>query len=469
MNIIFVSRYLFFCCLLIISISFFICSFFNLFPISLYGCIIALYFFIQITLCLLNRRAIQNLPQSSASVSLLVVGYREDEEYWANCINSIKNQEYPHITKVIISIDGNSEEDIYMKDIAEEILVESGINYDILLNVHGGKREAISYGLEHFIKNKINSKYILFLDSDTILSPTATKYLVDCVDSSDKNGCATGNLLVFDTHFLGRLLNARYAYAFNIERAALSYCGVMNCCSGPLSIYRSKIFDTNFIEEFKNQKFLGIKCGPGDDRHLTNMFLIKGFKSRQTHLAIGYTESPGTFIRFIKQQTRWMRSFFREQYWQILAIGNQSIFLSVVTQYEILFPVFVFSWLCSIVAKTSGLLLLRMTLITTGVMFLRTLILICLMKDFYYGYNILYLPMFMFCLLPLKVYCLFTMRRMQWITSSRIRIINKIDTELFIISLIMICWDASVLFSMYNKLYPFIIKLFKIIDSWHLE
>lgn len=449
-------KYLYFFLFALISITFYICSYLNLLPISIYGCLIALYFTIQMTLCILNRLAINKLNISNASVSLLVVGYREDRTYWENCIKSILIQTHP-IDCIIISIDGNDEGDLYMKEIADDILLESGKTYKVLLNNHGGKREAICSGLEYFINN-LTSKYIFFIDSDTVLDSDATKYLVTCVDSDTKNGCATGNLLVFDTHFLGKLVNARYAYAFNIERSSLSYFGVMNCCSGPLSIYKSEVFNQDFINEFKNQTFWGIKCGPGDDRHLTNMFLIRGYKSKQTHLTIGYTESPATFIRFIKQQTRWMRSFFREQYWQFLAIKNQSVFLSIVTQYEILYPIFVFAWLCNIIPSHSGHLLIRLMTTMLGIITIRTVILCIFMKSFNYIYNILYLPLFMFFLLPLKVYCLFTMHRMNWITSSRIKVINKIDFELILTVLLMLIWDASVVFSIYNKVKYLFIK-----------
>lgn len=443
-------KYVFFIFLIVISITFYVCSYLNFLPISLYGCLIALYFTIQMTLCILNRCQINKLEISNASVSLLIVGYRENKEYWKNCIKSIINQSH-YIDCIIISIDGNEEDDIYMKDIADNLLFEKGINYVVLLNNHAGKREAICSGLEYFNNNQLNSKYIFFIDSDTILDTDATKYLVTCVDSHENNGCATGNLLVFDTHFLGKLVNARYAYAFNIERSSLSYFGVMNCCSGPLSIYKSSVFTNEFIDEFKNQTFWGIKCGPGDDRHLTNMFLIRGYKSKQTHLAIGYTESPATFVRFIKQQTRWMRSFFREQYWQFLAIKNHSLFLSMVTQYEMLYPIFVFIWLCYIIKSNSGFLLIRLTSTMIGIISIRTFILCIFMKSFNYLYNILYLPLFMFFLLPLKVYCLFTMHRMNWITSSRIKIINTFDTELLITFLLMIIWISSIIFSIYNK------------------
>ena len=339
--------------------------------------------------------------------------------------------------------------------------MNTNYNFIVLLNKHNGKRSAISQGLKYINESLYKPKYTLFIDSDTVLDPFAVQHLVNCINSSDNNGCATGNLLVFDKHFLGRVINARYGYAFNIERSALSYFGVMNCCSGPLSIYRTEVMDNNFIEEFNNQTFLGVKCGPGDDRHLTNMFLYRGYKSRQTHLSIGYTEAPKTFIRFIKQQTRWMRSFFREQYWQIRAINHQHPFLAVVTQYEILYPLFVFIWLCTLIPQTSSLLLIRVVSTTIGVMLIRTIILVCIMKDLSFFANIIYLPMFMLVLLPVKIYALCTMRVMNWITSSRLNIVNKINFELLIIALLILLWDSSIIYSINKKVDYFQILLSK--------
>lgn len=446
-----VLKYVLFILFISLSCSFYVISYFEIFPVSVYGFLIALYFVCQIIFALRNRYLMNKLPLSEKSVTLLIVGYREDLDYWKNCINSVLKQDYSNISKIVISIDGNEEDDMYMYNTAKEIL-DADLNlpyekYIILLNPHGGKREAICHGLTYIKKNMPDVSYTLFIDSDTVLTPSATKHLVNCIDGNEKNGCATGSLLVFDNHLLGKIVNARYAYAFNVERAAMSCLGVMNCCSGPLSIYKNEVITEEFINEFLTQTFMSVKCGPGDDRHLTNMFLIRGWKSKQTHLSIGYTEAPKTFIRFIKQQTRWMRSFFREQYWQMRAIPKQSVFLAIITQYEILYPLFVFVWLIRLTYHKTPEQLIKITISTIGIIVLRTFILLCIMKDCSYIYNLFYLPMFMFILLPVKIYSLCTMKEMNWITSTRIQIINKCDIELFLIFSLIILWNCSIVYS----------------------
>jgi hyaluronan synthase len=451
-------KYILFIFLIIFSTVSYFLSLVKIIPISIYSIIIFLYFIIQLVFTLLNRRELYNYSINnelkyktinSPTVTLLIVGYRENIEYWKNCLSSVITQNYINIKKVIISIDGNEEDDMYMKSIAEEVFSEEEnlFELEILLNEHGGKRKAICNGL----KKIFETDYVMFIDSDTVLTTSATKYLVECIDSSTENGCATGCLLIFDKHFLGKIINARYAYAFNIERSSMSYCGVMNCCSGPLSIYRHSIFNNEFIEKFENQTFCGIKCGPGDDRHLTNMVLMKGYKSKQTHLSIAYTEAPKSFIRFIKQQTRWIRSFYREQLWQIKAIPYQSILLALVTHYEIIYPILIFIWLNYISVHESIKNFIRLLIFTCGIIIIRTSLLIIFMRKFEYIYNIFYLPIFITVILPLKLYCLITMTKMNWTTSTRLNIINKIDFELLIITMLILLWNSLICYSIVTK------------------
>lgn len=460
------------------STTCFALSFLELIHFSLYSCFLVLYFSIQIVSALLNRGATVRFPASNKPVTILVAGYRENPEYWRKCLVSIRNQDYPYLRGVIISIDGDEEQDQYMKDIANEVFypeapsatlqqlqshddfheismvepLSSRREISILLNPHGGKREAIWYGMRHLRNSGDPATFTMFMDSDTVLNRDATRHLVNCIDSSEKNGCATGSLLIFDQHFLGKIINARYAYAFNLERAALSYYGVMNCCSGPLSIYRSAVLDEAFMEEFRTQTFLGTQVGPGDDRHLTMMLMNRGYTSRQTHLSVAYTEAPETLVRFIKQQTRWLRSFFREQWWQIGAIRYQHIFLGLVTQYEILYPMFVLSWIVRSFFFTDRFQLVTISSFTVGIILIRTCLLMILQKSLDFWYNLFYLPIFITMVLPLKIYCLFTLHHMSWITSSRLTIINRCDLEMAIIGLLILAWNTLLVVSVVKKI-----------------
>ena len=63
------------------------------------------------------------------------------------------------------------------------------------------------------------------------------------------------------------------------------------------------------------QSFLGKETTFGDDRHLTNRILSLGHKTGYTHLAFCDSDTPAGYVRWVKQQTRWSKSFFREAFW----------------------------------------------------------------------------------------------------------------------------------------------------------
>jgi hyaluronan synthase len=240
--------------------------------------------------------------------------------------------------------------------------------------------------------------------------------------SDERNGCATGFLTIYnrDDGLLPKMIHARYSYAFAVERAASSYTGCMTCCSGPVSIYRLDALDELVLRRFATQRFLTQPCEPGDDRHLTNLVMAAGLKSRQTSVARAGTEAPETWNRFVSQQLRWSRSFYREMYWQLKALEQQSCYLGVITAYETIFPFVIASWIVRLLYfSASASILWRMSAVAVGVLLLRTLVLLVYCRDARVLYNILYYPVYVVVLLPLKFYALLTVVDSRWVTASR--------------------------------------------------
>jgi len=114
------------------SITLFTMSLLDKLPLSIYGIFVFCYFVGQITFSLLNIRKnnkyhkyhIENGNKyqqfDAPTVSILVIGYRENVEYWKNCLNSVLLQKYHGIENIIISSDGCNAEDLYMGKIEEE-------------------------------------------------------------------------------------------------------------------------------------------------------------------------------------------------------------------------------------------------------------------------------------------------------------------------------------------------------------
>jgi len=428
------------------------------------GFLIAFYFVSQVVLATINysrmsqailtieNRASDTLP----GVSLLIVGYRENPDYWKNCIESILQSEYPQIKSIIAMIDGDEEEDVYMKDIFEETCLEH-CKLDCVARArllpHRGKRFAMEAGFRHILESNKENEYIIVIDSDTILEKQSIQNLVACMESNLEMGCATGNIGIFNkNNWLARIIHARYAYAFTLERSAMAAVGVMNCCSGPFSIYRQAFIDSSFLEEFITQKFMGKLVGPGDDRHATLLLMARGHLSGQTPFAIATTETPDTFHRYFQQQLRWMRSFYREQFWQIRAIPTQHPYLMVITLYELFFPFFLFfSMPITFQLIPSHTVLWERFSVTLFVLCMRTVILLLFNnRRPEYLWNLCLFPIYMCGLFPIKMYALMTCGVQGWITSSRKTVFSQCHPDIAMIYISILLWNGYIGYMIYN-------------------
>lgn len=97
--------------------------------------------------------------------------------------------------------------------------------------------------------------------------------------------------------------------SFRILKAAESTFTTVFCCSGCSSAYRKSII-LPILDQWLNEKFLGLPVTWGDDRALTNWVLRKNYKTIYTNEAKAYTICPDTFKKFIKQQIRWKKGWF---------------------------------------------------------------------------------------------------------------------------------------------------------------
>jgi len=417
--------------------------------ISCYGIIMIMYFLAQLVFSTLNNQlycklarndwVLKNSERSFLNFEnntvvenpfkcvLIMVGHREREDYWEKALQSVKKLNPQNLSHVYFIIDGNQEEDLYMSNKAHEIFDSCDLDFvvDIIPISQRGKRGAMFYGFDRIRKdypNQENNIDVVVSDSDTELHENSILRLQECLRSNTNNGCATGVLSIYNLHdgLLPKMIHARYNYAFMIERGATSYFGCMTCCSGPLSIYRLSVLNEMILKKFITQSFLTVKCEPGDDRHLTNLVLAQGYFARQTNFSKASTEAPETLYRFLNQQLRWSRSYFRELYWQLKAIEKQSYYLSFVTIYETLFPFFVTAWMIKILFFNRDIeSVYRGVLISVTILFIRTCILFSYMKQCITWYNLLYYPTYLTMLLPTKIYAVYSLLNNRWVTAPR--------------------------------------------------
>lgn len=448
--------------------------------ITIYGIITIIRYLIQLVFCIANRIQVNKILEKTrkdTKISLHVIGWRENVKMFEDCLKSIKLINDKNIHQVVICIDGNEREDMYMVEIFSKILngkvihLKTGLEdyeetekmkmvqqsknnkYICLTAPHKGKRHAMYNGIEYSLSQNVETTiidYLMFTDSDTILNPGSATQLAKVLDYSPKLGAVTGDVRLFtmDT-WLSFVVNFKYWFAFNMERSSQSYLRVVNCVSGPLGMYRENVIKP-IAKEWLNQTFLGVKCTYGDDRHLTNLVLKHGHGIGYTHNALCYTETPATFGKWIAQQTRWTKSYIRETIINMKWFHKHNIYLAM----ESIFGLFYSYVLLMLIIIT-----LMKCHLHTNLILVANLVAIGLIRSFFgifvegfnlsYVYYSLYSFLFLFIQIPLKIWGFMTLLNNDWGTGNRI--FNKINN---IDSILPFFWTLGVLtsfgYSIYN-------------------
>ncbi|TFY62249.1 hypothetical protein EVJ58_g3977 [Rhodofomes roseus] len=262
---------------------------------------------------------------------------------------------------------------------------------------------------------------MLTTDSDTYVHPDAVKNMMALLFSDERLAGVTGDVRIWNKSdsFLALMSSIRYWFAFNVERACQSAFGCVGCLSGPLGLYKTSDL-ISVLGPWILQSFLGKETTFGDDRHLSNRILSLGHKTGYTHLAMCDSDTPAGYVRWVKQQTRWSKSFFREAFWFPKSFAFHRFWLTVETSKQFLYPFVLTATVMRMLYHPSGWI---RPLIWLGTMFGVAVIksiygVICLRdpRQFLFG---IYGFMYFFGLLPSKLFACFTVHVTNWGTSAR--------------------------------------------------
>lgn len=258
-----------------------------------------------------NKRVKKEASISRNKIGVVYPIYNESPEVLEIVLMKASKVEKELKDIKFVFIDDGSQNIDLLKPIYEKY-VKIFLNAEFIYKSNTGKRNTQNEGFS--ILNKY--EYIITVDSDTLLNSNAIKNALSRIESDSKIGAVTGDVHVYNknANILTKLISLRYWIAFHLERAAQSYTGSVLCCSGPFTIYRNSIIK-QIKNDYINQVFLGNVCTYGDDRHLTNLVMSKGFKTVFQEDSIVHTYVPDNFNEYIKQQNRWNKSFFREFVW----------------------------------------------------------------------------------------------------------------------------------------------------------
>ena len=267
-------------------------------------------------------------------VSVIIPIYNQ-EALIERVIEAVFESTYPNIEVIAVN-DGS-------KDGTEKILNKLEKRFPYLKVIHKpneGKRRAVSLGF-----NESKGKYVVLMDSDSIVEKKAIKEFMKTFQSHPEVGAVVGmgKVLNSNQNLLTKCQDAWYDYAFNIHKTTESVFGSVLCCSGCLAAYRREAIE-DFIPYWKSanvqnsddrdlttyaiatswakKELAPIKTklmesmaqyDDAEDRGLTAQTLTE-WKTVYVPSAVVHTEVPDNIKSYIRQQTRWKKGYLRSNF-----------------------------------------------------------------------------------------------------------------------------------------------------------
>jgi len=238
-------------------------------------------------------------------VDIIIPCYNEDPAILEACLDSVSKQDYQGSLSVHV-VDDGSPNRAALEAVYERFEQQYGFRI-LRLPENRGKRFA-----QAEVITSSQGEIVIAVDSDTTIAEDGVRTMVAALDDPQV-GAAMGEMLAANAgeSWLTRLIDLRYWYACNQERAAQSEFGAVLCCSGPFSAYRRSVLE-KVLDDYLDQTFMGRPSTYGEDRYLTNLILRCGSRTTYVPAARARTTAPHRIRPFLRQQLRWNRCTYRD-------------------------------------------------------------------------------------------------------------------------------------------------------------
>jgi N-acetylglucosaminyltransferase len=238
-------------------------------------------------------------PGREPSVDVIIPCYNEDPGLLEGCFASLAKQDYTGQLRVWVVDDGSRNRHALRP--VYQAGEERGWRVH-LLERRRGKRHA-----QDEVIRLGSGEYVVLMDSDTQLARDGIRRIVGrCAERQTAAVAANVSVLNERTNLLTRLIRWRYQLLSEHERAAQGSFNSVLCCPGPFSVFRR----AELMEVWPT--YLEHQFIAGDDLHLTILLLRDGHDVVYESSARAFTKVPDQLPKYLRQQLRWHRSFYRE-------------------------------------------------------------------------------------------------------------------------------------------------------------
>ncbi|POS74039.1 hypothetical protein DHEL01_v207566 [Diaporthe helianthi] len=159
------------------------------------------------------------------------------------------------------------------------------------------------------LADMLGVEFVWSSDSDTIVLPESLDGTISTVAGDHTIGGASSGLVVHNAAdtVVTKLASTIYWCELYLTRSMPGSMAVSDCQSGPSAVFRLSAISPILIRWY-NQRVFGKKMIVNEDRHLTTLLLLNGWRVIYAGDIMTETESPVTLVRWIRQQVRWARA-----------------------------------------------------------------------------------------------------------------------------------------------------------------
>lgn len=252
----------------------------------------------------------------------IVIPCMNEEKSIGKTISKSFEADYPKDKlEVIVINDGSTDGTLgVIQNLQKQYPLLKVINWE----KNRGKRHGMAAGFK-----MASGEIVVQLDSDSYFDSASFRGIIEpFVDPTIGAVCAHADPENADQNFLTKMQAAYYFMSFRILKAAESTFSVVFCCSGCSSAYRKSIV-LPIMDEWLNEKFLGLPVTWGDDRALTNWVIKQDYKTIYTDRAQAYTICPDNLKQLLKQQVRWKKGWLVNSIFASKFIWKKQFFVAV--------------------------------------------------------------------------------------------------------------------------------------------
>jgi hyaluronan synthase len=263
-----------------------------------------------------------------------VIPCKNEEKDIANTVEKCFEADYPtEKMEVIVINDGSTDGTLnVLQNLQKKFENLTVINFE----KNRGKRHAMAEGFR-----RARGEIIVQMDSDSYIVPETFREIVAPFQHPEIAGvCAHADPTNADKNIITRMQAAYYFTSFRILKAAESTYLSVFCLSGCASAYR-KSATLPVLDDWLNEKFLGLPATWGDDRSLTSWLLKDGHSTVYTDRALAKTIVPDSVRTLFKQQLRWKKSWIVNAFLTGKFIWKTQPFVSAIYYFPLIFVSFV--------------------------------------------------------------------------------------------------------------------------------